>query len=539
VTGVLVHELVSEAAGRFPDRTALVDGDRSLTYAELEASANRVANLLVECGVRRGDRVGLYLEKSLEAVVALYGVMKAGAAYVPLDPAAPTARLAVIVRNADLACLLTSTSKRDGWAALVEGSDTPGTLIALDARDDVLDVPGGVRYLDQRSIQEQAPRPPEIAALGQADTAYILYTSGSTGVPKGVMLSHLNALAFVEWAGDEFAVTEADRLSSHAPLHFDLSVFDLFAAARAGAAVVLVPAQLALFPLELARWLRAQEITVWYSVPSILTLLVLRGKLDEIELPALRTVLFAGEVFPTKYLVGLMELLPGARFANLFGPTETNVCTWYEVPREPDDLPSSIPIGKPIEHVATHAVDESGVVVADGEVGELYVTGPTVMQGYWGDEERTSATLLRDWHGDARGFPTYRTGDLVQLDAAGDWRFLGRRDAQIKSRGYRIELGDVEAALLQHPDVVECAVVAVPDDLVTNWIKAYVVSRGSRDGDELARFCLERLPRYMAPEVYEFRPELPRLSNGKVDRQALVAAAAERTDAAKETTHAD
>jgi amino acid adenylation domain-containing protein len=530
VTGRLVHDLVTTSAERFPDRTAIVDGDRSLTYSELEATANRVAHLLGEQGVRSGDRVGLYLEKSVDAVVGLYGVMKAGATYVPLDPAAPTARLGTIAGNAGLRCLITSLGKRGEWADLVESGAALESLVVLDATDGDLDVPPGVRALTARDVEQHSQERPAQASVGSSDTAYILYTSGSTGVPKGVMLSHLNAMAFVDWAGDEFDVTAADRLSSHAPLHFDLSVFDLYAAARAGAAVVVVPSQLALFPVELARWIRDAEISVWYSVPSILTLLVLRGKLDELELTALRTVLFAGEVFPTKYLAALVGLLPGVRFANLFGPTETNVCTWYEVPRTLEASAASIPIGKPIADVTTYAIGEDGDVVADGEVGELYVTGPTVMQGYWADEERTAATLLADWHGDRRSFPTYRTGDLVQLDEDGDWLFLGRRDSQIKSRGYRIELGDIEAALHLHPSVVECAVVAIPDEVVTNRIKAFVVARATLEADELTRFCSERLPRYMAPEAYEFRGELPRSSNGKVDRRALVSAALEGTD---------
>ena len=204
------------------------------------------------------------------------------------------------------------------------------------------------------------------------------------------MLSHLNAMSFVDWATEEFGVTEDDRLSSHAPLHFDLSVFDLFAAAKAGAAVVLVPQQLALFPVELARWIRDTGITIWYSVPSILTLLVLRGRLHEAELPALRTVLFAGEVFPTKYLHQVMQILPRARFANLYGPTETNVCTWYEVPGGPASRRTRSRSGERSPESRRSRWGRTAPS-PQGEVGELYVRGPTVMQGYWGDEERTQA----------------------------------------------------------------------------------------------------------------------------------------------------
>ena len=498
-----------------------MDGDRTATYAELDAAANRLGRALLDAGVEHGDRVGLYLDKSLEAVTGIYGILKAGGTYVPLDPAAPSARLGGIARDADLHCLVTGREKAEEWPALLEAGAPVETLVVPNAHRPEVEAPGGVRLFATEALAEQASNPPPAPRSSLSDLAYILYTSGSTGVPKGVMLSHLNAMAFVDWAVDKFGVTEPDRLSSHAPLHFDLSVFDLFAAAAAGAAVVLVPQQLSLFPVELSRWIMASKITVWYSVPSILTFLVLHGKLHETRLPRLRTILFAGEVFPTKHLHRLMELLPHVRFANLFGPTETNVCTWYEVPRWTGEPPASIPIGKPIQGVDVFVVGEDGAPLADGETGELYVRGPTVMQGYWGDEERTKATLLRDWQGDTSGYPVYRTGDLVHFDPSGDLIFLGRRDSQIKSRGYRIELGDVEAALNLHPSVVECAVVAVPDDIVTNRLKAYVVARAPLGEDELTRFCTERLPRYMAPELYEFTQDIPRSSTGKIDRRAL------------------
>jgi amino acid adenylation domain-containing protein len=521
VSATLVHDLVAQSAGRHPDRVAVVDGERIATYAELDAIANRLAHLLMECGVRPGDRVGLYLEKSLEAVTGIYGILKAGATYVPLDPGAPPARLGTIAGDAGLRCLVTETEKAGEWPALIAEGAPVETLVVLNATDGEVAGQDGVRVVTSSALSAQPAHAPTDVPRSTSDLAYILYTSGSTGVPKGVMLSHLNAMAFVDWGVDEFAVTETDRLSSHAPLHFDLSVFDLYAAARAGAAVVIVPTQLALFPVELAKWIREAGITVWYSVPSILTLLALRGKLVELEFPALRTILFAGEVFPTKHLHRLMEQVPHVRFANLFGPTETNVCTWYEVPRWSGEPPASIPIGKAITGVECFAVRDDGTVAPRGEVGELYVRGPTVMQGYWGDAERTNRTLLRDWGGKTGEFPVYRTGDLVHLDENGDWIFLGRRDSQIKSRGYRIELGDIESALNQHRGVVECAVVAIPDEVVTNRIKAYVVRRSELGNDELNRFLGERLPRYMAPDLYEFRDDLPRSSTGKIDRRAL------------------
>jgi amino acid adenylation domain-containing protein len=527
----LVDDYLAASAAAHAERVAVVDGERSVTYAELDARSGRLSSLLRAQGVGRGDRVGLYLDKSLEAVVGIYGILRSGATYVPLDPAAPPQRLAGIAANAGLRLLVTGREKADLWPELLAHGAPVEALVVPNADGGDVTAPAGVTLLTADALAPHDPAPPPVEGRGPSDLAYILYTSGSTGVPKGVMLSHANATAFVDWAAAEFDATETDTLSSHAPLHFDLSVLDLYVAAKAGATLALVPGQLSLFPSELARWIRDAGITIWYSVPSILTLLVLRGKLAETRLPQLRTILFAGEVFPTKYLHQLMQLLPHVRFANLFGPTETNVCTWYEVPRRPGEPPLSIPIGRPACGDETFAVLEDGSLAPAGEVGELYVRGPSVMQGYWADPERTERTLLPDWRGDGRttpaGYPTYRTGDLVRLDENGDWVFLGRRDAQIKSRGYRIELGDIEAALDLHPAVVECAVVPIPDEIVTNRIKAYVVVRGEVSQDDLVAFVCERLPRYMAPELVEFRDELPRSSTGKVDRRALPADPAE------------
>jgi amino acid adenylation domain-containing protein len=373
--------------------------------------------------------------------------------------------------------------------------------------------------LTATAVAEQ-PDVLEPAQTIDLDLAYILYTSGSTGDPKGVMLSHRNALTFVDWATARLGVEASDRLSSHAPLHFDLSIFDLFAAASAGAAVDLVPAETSVFPTAVASFIADRGITIWYSVPSVLSMLALRGGLEPGALPQLRTVLFAGEVFPVPYLRRLMRTLPHARFLNLYGPTETNVCTYYEVPPLDDERVVPIPIGRAIDNVEVFAVGEDGERVPDGEVGELWVRGSSVMCGYWGDPTRTDRSLV-GWNvGHGPGDPAYRTGDLVRRDAQGDYEFLGRRDSQIKSRGYRIELGDVEAALYAHPTVVECAVTAVPDELVTNRLKAYVVLREEGTAADVLRVCGERVPPYMVPDL-EVREQLPRTSTGKIDRRAL------------------
>lgn len=516
-----LEDLLSAAAESHPQQIAVVDGDRTMTYAELEQQSNRLAQLLLERGLTPGDRVGFYLDKSLESFVAIYGVLKGQGIYVPLDPGAPPRRLAAVARDSRMRFLLTGVEKAAGWSEVLSASDAVEALVVLNGGEEQAAGQALGTEVVPRGYLTSRPSSRPRSASGGDDVAYLLYTSGSTGTPKGITLSHRNALAFVDWGVEHFKVTSEDRLSSHAPLHFDLSIFDVFAAAAAAATVVLVPASASVFPVMLARFIDEQAISVWYSVPSILTALTVRGGVQPGALPLLRTVLFAGEVFPTRYLRELMGLLPHARFFNLYGPTETNVCTYYEVPRLSPEQEEPIPIGRPIAGVSVFAVREDGGVAGPGEVGELYVEGPTVMQGYWNDPERTAKALVAHPGAHESRGRAYRTGDLVCEDDDGELRFLGRRDAQIKSRGYRIELGDIEAALYAHPAVVECAVMPVPDELVTNRIKAFVVLREPLREPELARFCASRLPRYMVPDVFEFRDGLAKTSTGKIDRQQL------------------
>lgn len=514
----LLHELLEDAAHRHPSAIAIVDGDASCCYDELDRRASQLAHLLREHGVGRGDRVGIYLRKSIDAIVAIYGTLKCGGVYVPLDPDAPVARIATIAADCTIRHLVTAGEMADRWAGVVGAGAPLQVLVVIDCRDPGWVQPG-TRFFGLAAVEAQpATAPPSVGI--SLDLAYILYTSGSTGTPKGVMLSHANALAFVEWGAHRFSVVGDDRLSSHAPLHFDLSIFDVFVAAKAGARVVLVPPAASLFPVEIGRFIERTGITVWYSVPSILSLVVLRGGLTVSSCPTLRAILFAGEVFPTKYLRALMALLPHVEFHNLYGPTETNVCTHFQV-RSLEATDETIPIGTAIADVEVFVVTTDGSVAPPGVVGELQVRGPTITRGYWGRPDATKAALARGPAPHAEHDLVYRTGDLARQDDDGNWRFIGRNDSQIKSRGYRIELGDIEAALNASPAVIECAVLAVPDDVITNRLVAFVVALGTLSSADLAGICHARLPGYMVPERFELCQELPKTSTGKIDRQVL------------------
>ena len=515
----VLHGLLSEAAHTEPGREAVRCAGQSITYGELDAAANGLARALIGEDVRRGDRVAILLPKSIEMVASVYGVMKAGAAYVPLDSQAPVTRGALVAADCTVAAVITTS--RDAASLLSEmdaRGHLPRVVVVVDEGGGPADLP--CRALNYRqALAGPDVTDPEVPVIEQ-DLAYILYTSGSTGVPKGVTLTHRNALTFVEWCARSIGVRREDRLSNHAPLHFDLSVFDVYLAALGRATLVLVPGVEAFFGSALVEFIQREGITVWYSVPSAL-MLATRALKEPGLLPSLRAVVFAGEVYPTSHLRELRRLVPGAELWNLYGPTETNVVTYYRVEDLPDD-DRTIPIGRACENTDVFAIQEDGTLAGVGEEGELYVRGPTVMKGYWNRPEKTAETLVPSPLNGADGL-VYRTGDLVRLRPDGNYDFLGRRDHQIKSRGYRIELGEIEAALSTHPALAAGVAVAVPHPAWGNAIVALVVPRDGQaiTSNDVKRHVARLLPRYMVPERVRVVSELPRTSTGKVDRQKL------------------
>src|SRR2546429_7698195 len=426
-----------------------------------------------------------------------------------------------IARQCGFRVLITSCALSEKLGRAFNGEWPMAAIFFVDRLPDVAPARPAFTFAD--SLAGYPTEAPAVNVIDH-DLAYILFTSGSTGTPKGVMLSHLNALTFVNWGFDTFAITAQDRLSNHAPFNFDLSVFDIFVAVKAGAAISLVPEGLAVYPMELSSFIQDQRITVWYSVPMVLTLLQSRGKLEERDLSALRLVLFAGEVFPTKHLRALMQKLPHPRYANLYGPTETNVCAYYEVEPISTEQSGPIPIGKACANTDLVAIDAEGrKVTAPGKEGLLYARGSIVMQGYYGRPKESAACFIRNPFAPGREENLYCTGDWVTLDEKGNYLFVGRKDHMIKTRGYRVELGEIEAVIVAHSAVEEAVVLAISDDQIGNTIGAIVTLSDSHSvtSPELKRHCAEKLPPYMIPEEIEFRDSLPRTGNGKIDRQRL------------------
>ena len=523
----LLTHAVTAGAERSPEKEAVRFSGKGLSYAELESRTNSLARTLIDQGVARGDRVGIFMYKNLELAVALYGIMKAGAAYVPLDPFAPVARLAYVIQDCGIRHLITKEAKADQVGEILSLQSSLECLIGLPGANQ-----SSVRCLSWDEAYAASSQP-LAHNLTEQDLAYILYTSGSTGTPKGIMHTHRSGLSFAEWAAAEYGLHSGDRLSNHAPLHFDLSTFDFFAGAIAGATTVVIPEALTKFPANLSKLMQDEKISVWYSVPFALMQLMERGVLESRDLSALRWILFAGEVFPTKHLRDLMKMLPQVRFSNLFGPTETNVCTYYHLP-EPPDSDDPIPIGKACANIEDLVVDADGNPVPDGEVGELLIRGGVVMKGFWGQPEKTANGFFRRRMFNDFDDIFYRTGDLVQRDEHGYYRYLGRRDRQIKTRGYRVELDEIEVALLAHEKVEEAAVYPVPDGQGSNLIAASVIPAQGMllTESELVEHLGKRLPPYAIPVEIELASDFPRTSTGKINRRELQAAATQRRQSA-------
>jgi amino acid adenylation domain-containing protein len=522
MTRLLQHGVTAQSQRR-PDATALVMGSERLTYGEVETLSNQLARILRDAGCQRGDRVCFLMPKSPRAIVSILGILKADCVYVPLDPASPPARLAKIVESCGNRWILADGPVVPALDALLAGPICAARLaIGWMGRQPVQ----GAQFTPAFTLADLAAQPatPLPAQNGTGDAAHILFTSGSTGAPKGVVITHANVLHFIDWAHRFFGTSEHDRISGHPPLHFDLSTFDIYGTLSAGAELYLVPAELNLLAQKLADFIRANQLTQWFSVPSALVYMARFDVVKQDDFPSLKRLLWCGEVFPTPGLIYWMQRLPRVSFTNLYGPTEATIASsYYQVPECPADEKQSIPIGTACDGEGLLVLDEHLRTVPAGDIGDLYLTGVGLSPGYWRDPERTQAAFVPSPLAMAPSHRVYKTGDLARTGDDGLVYYLGRSDSQIKSRGYRIELGEIEAAVYSVTGIKECAVVAIPsEDFGHTICCAYICDDGRALPPASLRKDISRsLPSYMVPSQWMVMDRFPQNANGKVDRPAL------------------
>jgi amino acid adenylation domain-containing protein len=519
----LLHRYASRQAEQRADEVALAMGDERLTYGALEADSNRLAHLLADGGCRPGDRVCLFLPKSPNAIVSMLGCLKAGCVYVPIDLASPAPRVAKIVEAADPALVLGGAAAAELIGALVAEAGVSDDT-AIGSVDEPLEGDGWrsrFSAVDRDGYSDESPAVDSTVD----DPAHILFTSGSTGMPKGVVITHANASQFVDWAREYFGTAPSDRISGHPPLHFDLSTWDIYGTLSAGAQLHLVPPALNLLPHKLAAFIRDAELTQWFAVPSIFTYMAKLDAIREPDFPAVERVIWCGEVMPTPILAHWIRRVPHARFTNLYGPTEATIASsYYTVPELPKSETEPIPIGEPCAGEELLVLDSELRPVPAGETGDLYIAGVGLSPGYWRDEEKTGAAFVPDPRPGREQGRIYRTGDLAKIRDDGLVLFLGRADSQIKHRGYRIELGEIETALNALNGLDECAVVAVETGGFegTEICCAYAPAAATRLEPPELRTRLGRvLPSYMLPSRWLTLDRLPKNVNGKIDRRKI------------------
>lgn len=531
MTDYLLQHDLCRTAERQPDRIALRFANETVTYGELLRDSVNISDALIGMGMETAELAAICLDKSPSAICAMFGVLFAAGSYIPLDAYySPVHRLLSILSQSRARFLITDSRQLN---RLLREADEAGRRILISLRVLLTDK-GEVEAEDGLPVMERftAGLPARYLhrdggrrqAIGE-DLAYILYTSGSTGTPKGVMISHLNARTFVDWCIGYFQPDSGDKFAAVAPFHFDLSVFDIFVPLAVGAELVVLPAEQVWNPALFAAAVKREGITYVYSVPSLWNAVVQYARLSPGELSSVRKVLTAGEVLQPGHVKAAMELMPQARFYNLYGLIETNVCTYYPVTEKDIRQGGSVPIGYACGNTEVVAVTAEGTVAGIGGEGELCVRGSIVMKGYYGNPTLTAERWIPHPSPAYAGEKLFATGDLAVLNENGAFVLIGRKDSLVKRAGFRIELPEMERVLHQLDGVEEAAVVDIKDAEGGVLICAAVaVSEGAGLGVMGIKQAVGRLlPNYMIPDLVHLFDRLPKGASDKVDRQSLKA----------------
>ena len=492
------------------DSPALIGGESTVTWGEAQRLTAGLATTLRAHGVARGDRVAVARLKGVESYLAVHGILRAGAVAVPIDPLAPPHHARAVLADADVAAVIGD----QGTVAAIQ----PATVAGPDLRVTVIDGDATAGPSAVSWVEAVAADPAPTVDVRGDDLAYVIYTSGSTGRPKGIVHTHASAMAYAERAAAAH-LRPADRVAGISGFHYDMSTLELYAAAHARVPVVVMTEAHLRFPASFVARSCGERVSVWYAVTSMLRQVVERGAVESHDTSSLRSIMFAGEPYPPGALRDLFRAFPRAEIVNVYGPAEVNECSYHVLSRPPVGE-EEVPVGAAWPGAESRVVDEDGTEVPDGDLGELWISAPTLMDGYWRQPDLTRARVVPrengapDW---------YATGDLVVRDAGGVLFFRGRTDNQIKLRGMRVELEGVESVVADAPGVAQAVVGPDrPGSDASNLLAAVVLAEGAPfDEGAIRHFCAERLPGAFVPRQFDVHDRFPLTTSGKIDRSAV------------------
>ena len=530
----LLHHSVEVAANQRPNATAFTDGSRMITYQELNEKSNQLAWALMANGVALGDRVGVLTGRSIDSAIAIYGILKAGAAFVPINPFSIIGSAEEVIQQCDINCLIVNAaSNRLANSLLLKDRKPAFKVIEVDVdreNSTLLDKLGPQSLITKTQLSEFDCGSNPSIRLTEMDIAYIIFTSGSTGIPKGITHTHASGLQYARLVKSSYGLSSEDCIAGHSALHFDMSTLIFLAGPFIQAKNVVVPEAHTRMPASMSKLIEDEAVTVWYSVPFALQQLSTQGALQNRDFSALRWVLYGGEPCSIEVLNTLMKIWPTAKFNNVYGPAEVNQCTTYTItPQFYKEIDSAqadggqIPLGVAWENTEIIIVDNQDQEVVGEEIGELLIRTPTMMAGYWNRPDLNELAFSHRTLDSGLVGRYYRSGDLGYRKAS-KLHYIGRKDRQVKIRGYRIELLHVEKVLLSFRGVIEAVAFKHldPEDMTVLAAAVAVNDKNKFEKQALMSHIYDNLPDYSVPSRLFILEKLPRAGGGKLDFHKLV-----------------
>lgn len=510
---MLLNKFLEQSAKLYPDKIALVTKDGRYSYREIDEMSNRIANALISGGIKKGDRAAVFMDNSVDAVVSIFGILKAGCVFLMVNPTTKTGKLAYILGNCEAAVIISSIDK---LAVVSEASERVKSLewIYLSGKDIPLNGSSKNTLAFEEIFTKGDSSEPSCRAI-DVDLASIIYTSGSTGLPKGVMMTHHNMVSAANSITQYLENTPDDVILNVLPLSFDYGLYQVLMGFKMGATVILE--KTFLYPYKVIDTILKERVTGFPIVPTISAILLQMEDIKKNNFEHLRYISNTAAALPVAHIQKLREFFPKTKIYSMYGLTECKRVS-YLPPDQLDVRPGSVGKGMPNEEV--YIVGESGERVGSGVVGELIVRGSNVMKGYWELPEETAKKLKP---GRYPGEMVLHTGDLFKMDEEGYLYFVARKDDIIKSRGEKVSPKEIENVLYEIDGVIETAVVGVKDDVLGEAIKAFVVLKNGLNLTEkdIIRFCSQHLEDFMVPKYIEFRKELPKTSTGKINKRLI------------------